>query len=298
MNDTITLKFTRKPRIIGNYLRFLFSRRPGLKPGTELPAIRAVINSVKINSEQLQRYTEACGLKEKKTIPLLFPHVLTSPYYMRMLCSKAFPFRLIGALHIRYHVVQYRPIKNNEEFDIAVQLQDNRAVKQGMEFDLTIELKKKDEVLWKSVSTFLKRGNFGTNYTESPRAGLIQPIPGGKIYKELYVLKNMGKKYAVITGDLNPIHLSGFIARLFGFKRDLIHGMWAGAQALGVLPEADVEFPLRVDIAFKGPVYMDSPVNLVLKKIRKGYRFDYYCADNPRPSIQGKVKPVTSRENP
>jgi hypothetical protein len=298
MNKTIELKYISKPNAIKNYLRFVFIKRPGLKPGQELPKMKVSMTNITIDPDHLKRYINACGLKEKNTIPVLFPHVIASPLYMAMLSYRTFPFLLIGTLHLRNHIVQYRPISNNEVFDIIVELQQKRVVKQGLEFDFTIELNKKGEVLWESVSTMMKKGKFGTDYTELPLTDLMEPVPDDAAYRELYIPKNMGKKFARITSDYNPIHLSALAARLFGFKRDIVHGMWASAQALGVLPEDSEKLPIRVDLAFKGPIFLDSPSKLMLKKIRRGYRFDYYCEDNPRPSIQGKVTSVSYKEKP
>ncbi|MFH0976806.1 MAG: MaoC/PaaZ C-terminal domain-containing protein [Spirochaetota bacterium] len=298
MSETIELKFTSKPRAIKNFLQFILFKRPGLKPGLELPKMKVSMNNLTIDPDHLRRYTDACGLKEKKTIPVLFPHVIASPFYMAMMSHRAFPFFVIGTLHLRNHIIQYRPIGSNEMFDIIVELRQKRVVKQGVEFDFTIELNSKGEVLWKSVSTMMKRGNFGTDITDSTLSDSMDAIPDTATYRELHVPKNMGKKFARITSDYNPIHLSRIAALVFGFKRDIIHAMWASAQAIGVLPKISEKLPLRVDLAFKGPVFMDSPTRVTLKKIRKGYRFDYYCEDNPRPSIQGKLISVSHKEKP
>ncbi|TFZ33072.1 acyl dehydratase, partial [Pseudomonas syringae] len=42
----------------------------------------------------------------------------------------------------------------------------------------------------------------------------------------------IGREYAKVSGDYNPIHLSAPSARLFGFPRAIAHGMWPKARAL------------------------------------------------------------------
>ena len=44
-----------------------------------------------------------------------------------------------------------------------------------------------------------------------------------------------GRRYAKVSGDVNPIHLSGLTAKAFGFKRAIAHGMWVKARVLGAL---------------------------------------------------------------
>ena len=42
-------------------------------------------------------------------------------------------------------------------------------------------------------------------------------------------LPNIGRKYAKISGDYNPIHLFALTAKLFGFKKAIVHGMFSKA---------------------------------------------------------------------
>ncbi len=58
---------------------------------------------------------------------------------------------------------------------------------------------------------------------------------------------DIGRRYAAVSGDSNPIHLYNFTAKLFGFPRAIAHGMWTKAKCLsmyeGRLPDAfEVEF--------------------------------------------------------
>ncbi len=45
------------------------------------------------------------------------------------------------------------------------------------------------------------------------------------------------RRYAWLSGDLNPIHLSNLTARLFGFRRAIAHGMFAKARIVSALVE-------------------------------------------------------------
>src|SRR6266487_1403229 len=41
---------------------------------------------------------------------------------------------------------------------------------------------------------------------------------------------DLGRRYAAVSGDRNPIHLYRLTAWLFGFRRPIAHGMWAAAR--------------------------------------------------------------------
>jgi acyl dehydratase len=81
-----------------------------------------------------------------------------------------------------------------------------------------------------------------------------------------------GRRYARVSGDVNPIHLSALTARAFGFPRAIAHGMWVEARALaalsGRLPDA-----LAVDVAFRKPLLLPSTVELATARAGAGWGF-------------------------
>ena len=106
---------------------------------------------------------------------------------------------------------------------------------------------------------------------------------------DLYIPENIGKKYAKICSDFNPIHISKTAAKLSGFKRDIAHAMWATANAMSKLHIDISSQPVRVDLAFKGPLFLDSHSHMTEFHGDDYIRFDYYCGDNSRPSINGQI---------
>ena len=70
---------------------------------------------------------------------------------------------------------------------------------------------------------------------------------------------DLGRRYAAVSGDRNPIHLYPLTARALGFPRQIAHGMWSKARCLAAvenrLPEA-----FRVHVEFRKPVLLPSTV--------------------------------------
>ena len=172
---------------------------------------------------------------------------------------------------------------------MEVKLTEKRIVKQGIEFDFTIVLTIAGEKVWESITTWLKQGKFGKEYDDSPNADLLKTDPEMPRFKELEIPRGIGKKYAKITGDYNPIHMSKLLAPLFGLKRDVAHAMWACANAMAHLPELPSNKALRIDFAFKGPLFLDNKSHIKVKEGEDKIRFDYYCGDNERPGINGGI---------
>ena len=71
--------------------------------------------------------------------------------------------------------------------------------------------------------------------------------------------RDLGRRYAAVSGDRNPIHLYAATAKAFGFPRQIAHGMWTKARCLaalqGRLPDA-----YSVEVGFKKPIPLPSTV--------------------------------------
>jgi len=293
LSDTTTLHYQEAPGIWGSYLKAITVRRKGLKPGDLIPNLEGELPNFKIDKNHLDRYNEACDLEKSDLMPVLYPHVIASSIYMNMLTHKIFPFGLIGSLHLRNHIIQQRQININEPFDIKVEVIEQRVVKQGMEFDFTISIIIEGKRVWESISTWLTKGRFGKEFEESVNSDILKTETDAEHSIDLFIPKNIGKKFAKITLDYNPIHISKLLAStVFGMKRDVAHAMWATGNALGKMPEIAFDKTMRIDLAFKGPLFLDNKSHVKTLEKKKDIHFDYYCGDNDRPSINGKFSYV------
>lgn len=73
------------------------------------------------------------------------------------------------------------------------------------------------------------------------------------------VPSDVGRRYASVSGDRNPIHVSSLTARPFGFPKAIAHGMWSKARTLAAL-EGRLPDSFDVDVLFKLPVLLPSTV--------------------------------------
>ena len=81
---------------------------------------------------------------------------------------------------------------------------------------------------------------------------------------------DLGRRYAAVSGDHNPIHLNPLAAKAFGFPRTIAHGMWSLARCLSSLagwgPAVGV-----VDVEFRRPVLLPSTVELRTERVEDGW---------------------------
>lgn len=277
------------------YRRVLFTKRKGLKPGESLPPMTSAWKGLKPDVGKLKEYRDATGMPPADTLPLLYGHVLTAGLHIGMVSDPRFPFSALGMVHARQHVLLRRPIRQDETLDTECRIAESRVVKAGLEFDVTTAISSGGEMVCENLSTYLIRGKYG-DPEELPAYAVLPPL--GDIdeacSKMWNVPKNMGRRYARIARDYNPIHISSILAKLFGFPRSLIHGMWSAAKALSELPALPENQPLRCDLIFKGPIFIGSSATLNVVPGETAHRFDVYATNNPRPCVVGQIQTVSA----
>ena len=79
-----------------------------------LPQVEYVVDSFKVDQKHLKAYNEVCGFKNNGYIPAIYLAVLSQSLQMHMMTTEAFPFAILGLVHIRNQVKQYRKVGVNE----------------------------------------------------------------------------------------------------------------------------------------------------------------------------------------
>jgi acyl dehydratase len=290
------MEFTEQPPFLSLYMKIFFARKKGFKGPESVPTIQAVWKGAQVDQAALKEYRKACGFEEDGKLPILYPHILTSAIHMSLLAHPEFPLSIMGSVHARNNILQRRAIGETEPVDVECTLAACRVVKQGVEFDVTTKLLVGDDCPWESVSTYLVRKK-QSNPGEPPAWTQLGNLDGGEEMATFHVPADMGRRYAKITGDYNPIHISKILAKLFGFPRDIIHGMWSLAKCITELPPISNDGPLRLDVVFKGPVFIDSD-NKVVAVTEEGRNcFDLYCGKNDRPSTNARLERADANDD-
>ena len=70
---------------------------------------------------------------------------------------------------------------------------------------------------------------------------------------------NLGRTYASVSGDANPIHLYPLTAKALGFPRQIAHGMWTLARSIAAI-ENRLPAAVSVEVTFKKPVLLPGTV--------------------------------------
>ena len=102
---------------------------------------------------------------------------------------------------------------------------------------------------------------------------------------------DLGRRYAAVSGDHNPIHLYPLTAKALGFPRQIAHGMWSLARCVAAvenrLPDA-----VTVDAAFKKPILLPGSVAFGVDTTVDGLAFALTSPKNGAPHLVGRTRPA------
>ncbi len=242
------------------------SSLPGVRrSGSDLPEITLTRHDVQVDPAHLAAYSSVCGFPLKDHLPLTYPHLLAFPLHMAILTDGDFPFPALGTVHLENSVTQHRPVAAAERLQVTARPQALRGHRSGRLFDLVTEMHSAGELVWEETSTFLRRGPADAAAGDP---GLqLEAVPSSGI--EWRLSGDLGRRYASVSGDHNPIHLYGVTAKAFGFPRQIAHGMWSTARCVAML-QPRLPDAVRVEVAFKKPVLLPGTVAFGSRRLPGG----------------------------
>ncbi|HLD67643.1 MAG TPA: MaoC/PaaZ C-terminal domain-containing protein [Pseudomonas sp.] len=244
------------PALPGLYLRAALRR--GVT-GNSLPNL-GLRSLVSVDPAHLARYRQLCGFADSALLPPTYPHILAFALQLQLLTDKAFPFPLLGLVHLENRIRVIRPLGGLGPFTVSVQVQHLQPHDKGALFSLITRLDDQLGLLWEGDSRILCRALHldGTPVERSEEA----PLPLSPL-AHWPAPASIGRAYARISGDYNPIHLSAPSARLFGFPRAIAHGLWNKARVLAALGDQLPAAGYGVEARFHKPVLLPSALTLL-----------------------------------
>ena len=215
---------------------------------------------VSIDPKQVAAYRKVCGFTDSPILPATYPHILAFGLQMQLLTESNFPFPLLGLIHLNNRIRLHRPLGGVSELSISVHTQNLKPHPKGATFELVTSVEDSLGLLWEAESRMLCRGV----KLEDDAEDHAQPSPTH--VNELTRWKapaDIGRRYARVSGDYNPIHLSALTAKLFGFPQAIAHGLWNKARTLAALSEHLPAANIEIDVEFKKPVRLPGDVTLL-----------------------------------
>jgi acyl dehydratase len=292
------------PSILPLYARAALPMIPGasLLPfvpggGGEIPdGLDLELTGVVAKSEDVAAYAKVCGFALRDTLPPTYPHMLAFPLHMAIMSDGSFPFGAVGLVHVENSIAQRRPIGIHEEMTIRVRPTKLQPHPKGKTFSLETEVLVDGKIAWESLSTMLRRGKSNGDVPKQEKSfkSLPADAPAGAEWK---LSGDLGRRYAGVSGDRNPIHMHSLTAKPLGFPGAIAHGMWTKARALAQLG-SKLPDSFKADVRFRKPVLLPTRVEFASAEEGEEILFTVRDAKKGTPHLDGRVQSIKNASKP
>jgi acyl dehydratase len=233
-----------------------------LPRGDTVPERTLVVRDVRVDRGRLAAYQRLTGYAVDDTLPQPYPWVLAFPVQTALMARRDFPVPLPGMVHLGNRVTTHRRLDAGDPLTLSVTAGELRPHQRGRTLDVRLEARVADELVWECDSVYLSRGR-GTQ--DAPRGEVPPTPPEGPPVARWRLGGDLGRSYAGVSGDVNPIHLHPLSAKAMGFPRQIAHGMWTYARTLAALGRTSLG-PSSSRVWFTAPVFLPSTVELVVTR--------------------------------
>ena len=249
------------PSMFSLYRSAILKRTFGLKRDEDLTTFGAR-GSLMISSEWYAQYLEVCQWTGER-LPLTAAQVFAAPIQTVLLTDSRCQIPTLGLVHAGNEIYATAALPLDTPLEVSVWFGETRWKERGVEFDLhtAVNVSGDSTPVWRA-RTMIFRTVKASKSPRKPRGDRpTEPLlhmDDGALYDELNLPPNLGRRYGKVAQDRNPIHLYPWTAKLFGFDRPIIHGMWNLARALSLHGDTSHFERGTLEVRFKRPVPLPS----------------------------------------
>ena len=261
----------------------------GRRKGKTLPDLEVVRRDVTPSVTDVADYDAVCGFALSNRLPSTYLHVLVFPLQVALMSDEAFPFPLMGSVHLENTITQHRPVLLGETLELRARAENLRPHFRGAQADLIGEVYVGGELVWEGRSTYLFRGR-KVEGEVPPKVDKPDAVEGfGATWR---LGGDLGRRYAKVSGDVNPIHMNPLAAKALGFPTTIVHGMWSKARMLAAI-ENRLPDAYEATMSFRKPLLIPSTVSFVAEGARDG-GFDLALRNAKKGTehVRGSVRPL------
>lgn len=289
MSGTLTYQ-SNPPALLPLYGKAILPKKPAAGESISIPELSAELLCAHTPKDDLNQYEQVCGFRTSNHMPITWPHILAFPLHLKLLTEKAFPLPLLGLVHLRNTITQHRKIGLGEALRLHVFLAGQETTDRGIEFDMVTRASSAGSVIWEETSTMLFR-----QPGKQPKSTKKSAPPALESYpdtREINVPEPVGRRYAKVSGDSNPIHMHALSAKAFGFPRAIAHGMWSKAQALAIMEQQNEWRPgaVKVSCQFKKPLLLPGTATLNWRAEKSGWDYQLLNSRGDAPHLSGRIE--------
>lgn len=267
--------------VVGGALRGMLRAKGG---EAVLPQ-RVLQREVGLEAETVGAYAQLCGFAPEQGVPITWPHILAFPLQMRIMLGADFPYPAVGLVHLHNRIRQHARLNIGDRLTLTARPGWFLSHDKGQAFTLETTAVRDGVTVWEGTSVYLRLGRPG----QGDPAPVLTGDEADRLVEAWTVPADLGRRYARVSGDANPIHTSALGARLFGFRRAIAHGMWTKARVVAALsPPAPLD-AAEIEVAFRAPLFLPGQVGLYAGPAGDIRDFEVRDAAGARAHLRGQL---------
>ena len=231
------------------------------------------IDNVYADEKQLSRFQRLFG--EPDSIPT-FAFITAFKASLQCLAQAPIASSLLGLIHISSEVQIHQRHNWLMPFNVKVTVNKCEDTDKGLLYQITTDFYQRGKLSLTNINQMLDKRKHYVSKTHSNESSA--DVVEYNDISSWHVSLKTAWRYAFASGDINPIHLHPILAKPFGMRSALIHGMYNASRAIQEANKVNSAPLTQVLIEFNRPCYLGSDV--VMKQDKQdANRFALFSAD-------------------
>lgn len=214
--------------------------------------------------DHLARYQHSLGYDpDLCPVPLCWHYLALQRAQLALMLRPDFPFAIPGTVHLGQTLQALAPWDTSAGCEVHITAQAEPEAANGAQtLVLRGTLHQHGVACVDSQSRYLVR-RAPADATRPLRASSPR-APAEACIDQWPLPANTGRQYGLLSGDLNPIHLWPWSAKVLGQSQPLVHGMHSAARTEAALARHHGQALCSLSIQFMRPLLLPSHARLYL----------------------------------
>lgn len=245
-------------------------------------------------AKQLEKYHDAFG-GFVSDVPLAMLYCIAQRAHLAQMLDESFPWPAPGLVHVSNKLERHAVINSNQSFQLVskvnVPKRGPNVSPRRLRPKFTVEFWQNSNKVATCTSVYqvMKGDNSSANTLKATRKP-FEPSEEWSNLSHWQLGSGMGRRYARISGDFNPIHLHPLVSRWFGFDKPIIHGMYMMARAQAELERQQSKAVTYIDVTFKRPVILPARAQLWVNSDDEKTKYEVRSSDHTSLKLEGSVR--------
>ena len=244
--------------------------------------------------KQLEKYHDAFD-GFVSDVPLAMLYCIAQRAHLAQMLDDSFPWPAPGLVHVSNKLERHAVIQTDQSFQLVSKV---KVPKRGPDVSprrlrpqFTVEFWQEGEKVATCTSVYqVMKSDNAKAQTKKTTPKPFEPDEGWDNLAHWQLGSGMGRRYARISGDFNPIHLHPLVSRWFGFEKPIIHGMYMMARAQAELERKQSKALTYIDVTFKRPVILPARVQLWVNCEEDKTKYEVRSSDHTSLKLEGSVR--------